>query len=89
MHARHEFGGGVMFGAIENHVLEEMGDTALGLGFVEGTGVDLEAERGAVLRLGVFEQSVAETVGQSAVADGGIGLEVARGVGERRDLRCG
>ena len=75
--------------AVERHVLEEMGDTALGLGFVEGTGVDLEAERGAVLRLGVFEQSVAKTVGQSAVADGGIRLEVARSVGERRDLRCG
>ena len=33
LHAWHEFGGGVMFGAIENHVLEEMRETALILGF--------------------------------------------------------
>ena len=33
LHAWHEFGGGVIFCAIENHVLEEMSETALILGF--------------------------------------------------------
>jgi hypothetical protein len=40
---------------------------------VERTGLDEEAEGGAFLGLGIGAKGVAETIGQCAVTDGGIG----------------
>ena len=44
LHARDEIGGGVILGAIEDHVLEEMGEAALVIGLHERAGGDVEAE---------------------------------------------
>jgi len=68
-------------------VLEEVSDAALVFRFMERAGADVEAEGGAAFGLVVVKEDVAEAVGQSAVADGGIGGEIAGGLGEGGDGR--
>ena len=77
-----ERAGGIVFAAIEGHVLEKVSEPALVFGFVERAGLDEEAERSALFRLGIGAEGVAEAVGQGAVADGGIGFEIGALVGE-------
>ena len=77
-----EGAGLVVRAAVEGHVLKEVGEAALVIGFVEGTGEDDEAEAGALLGLVIGEDDVVEAVGQLAEAGGGVGFQIAALVGE-------
>jgi hypothetical protein len=78
-------------GAVEGHVLQEVGDAALGLGLAERAGVDAEADGGLALRRGVAGDGVFHAVRERAEADGGVGRQVGGdlGPGLRGDLRLG
>ena len=71
-----ELGGGVAGGALEEHVLDEVRDALLGLGFVAGAHAEEEGDGGGTgVRHGGDQD--AEAVGED-VADVGEGLEACR-----------
>ena len=82
LHLRDELlGVGKVAGAIEDHVLEEVGDAALVVGFHEGTGVDVEAEGDALGGLGIGDDHVAETIFQRTEGGAIVGRDVTGFVG--------
>ena len=58
-----------MVGAVEGHVLEEVGETALVLVLLERTHLLRDVEIGAVLRPIVVTDDVGQSVGQLADAE--------------------
>jgi hypothetical protein len=71
-------------------VLEVVGEAELVLCFLEGAGGDDKAEGGAFAGFGVGAEGVAETVGQFAYEEGGIGDEAGgRGFGGGREKERG
>jgi hypothetical protein len=58
-------------------VLKEVGEALLVVFLHEGAGVDIKAGADFLRGLGVGEDGVAESIGEAAVDDGGVGLEVA------------
>ena len=81
-----------VLGAVEGHVLHEVGQTLLVVALHQRAGVDAQAERGLTRRRRIVQQGVAHAVGQQAVTDGRVGGNVAGGLGPgggRRDLTGG
>ena len=66
LHARDDLGRCVMFGAVENHVFQEMGQPTLVLRFHERAGRDVKTQRDTLRRLTVRINEIAEAVGQRA-----------------------
>lgn len=81
LHAGDEFVRGEVFRTIEDHVFEEVGESALVLGFHEGAGGDVEADADPGGGLGVGLDDVAESVGELAEGDFRVGRDVAAFVG--------
>ena len=80
---------GHVLGAVEGHMLHEVGQTLLVVALHQRTGVDAQAERRLAGRGRILQQGVAHPVRQQAVADGGVGRDVAGRLGprvRRRDL---
>ena len=69
---RHELTRRQVLRALEGHVLEEMGEAALRLGFHERAGLDQEAQADTVRRSALRQDGVAHAVGQPAPGNGGI-----------------
>ena len=77
------FIGGVVSGAVEGHVFEEVGEALLVVGFHEGAGFDVDAGADFFGGFGVGEHGVADAVGEAAEDGFGVGLEVAIFLGPR------
>ncbi len=76
---------GHVLGAVEGHVLEEVGEALLGVGLHQRAGVEPQAQGGLPRRGGVAQDGVAHAVGQHAEAHAGIGRHVGLGLGPGMD----
>ncbi len=59
-------------GAVEGHVLHEVGGAALVIGLVVAADVEAQAKRKRALRAGAVLHGVAQPVRQAPIADGGV-----------------
>ena len=70
-------------GAVERHMLDEVGEAALIVGLGDRAEREVEADRGGALGRGVAADGVAHAVGEAAVADRGVGDDVGDGEAPR------
>lgn len=69
---------GEILTAVEDHVLEEVSDSALVIGFVERSGSDVKAHRDPSGRFDILADGIAHAVGQGSETDLGIVRDVTR-----------
>ena len=77
-----DIGRGKVLAAVERHVLEEVGEAALVLVFVDGADLDGEAGADAAAGFGVAEEGVAQAVVELAPLDGRVDGQVTGLVGK-------